>query len=165
MAQLKPVSLDVYAEARDEAHLILSRLMARLTPGEHVVRLAVSMDGQKTLTVVLPVTVEGADTTDALVGVDQKHFDDFVFLLTVGLAQPMSWGLMYQRSPASEQDGPAYSIQAWVLEWAALTKCDAALAEELIGDGEAASFEDAFSVHSEDEDGETIYPPVAYTIL
>lgn len=45
--QLNPVSLDVIAEAREEAHAVLATLMARLAPGEHVVRLGVDMEGQR----------------------------------------------------------------------------------------------------------------------
>ncbi|MFJ5780412.1 hypothetical protein [Streptomyces sp. NPDC093094] len=158
MAQLKPVSLDVLAEARDEVDLVVARLMARLTPGEHVVRLTVGMDDfDEVLSADLPVTVEGEAGADALVRVERKDFDNFVFLLTVGLAQTLSWGSMSLHSPAN-------TIKAWCLEYGALAECDAAYAEVLVGDGEPASFEVAFSVHTDEEDDEAIYPPVAYKI-
>ncbi|MFE5923585.1 hypothetical protein [Streptomyces sp. NPDC056468] len=165
VTQLKPVSLDVFAEARDEAHVVLAHLMARLAPGEHVVRLGVGMDGQKPLSAVLPVTVEGDGGSDDMVGVEPKYFDNFAFLLACGLAQKVCWGVMYLRSPATEQGDQAYTVRAWDLTWGALTECDAARAAELIGDREPAAFEDAFGVHSSNDGDEAVYPPVAYTVL
>ncbi|MGI5143928.1 hypothetical protein [Streptomyces sp. CA-106110] len=165
--KLKPVSLDVFAEARDEAHLVLARVMARLTPGEHVLRLGVGMDGQEQpLSATLPVTVQGEGGSDDLVGVESRYFDNFAFLLAVGLAQTLCYGVMYLRSPAEEEGGPAYTVQAWDLTWGALNECEAARAAELIEDREPAAFLNAFGVHTTaDEDDEAVYPPVAYTIL
>ncbi|MFF0206249.1 hypothetical protein [Streptomyces sp. NPDC005017] len=164
MAQLKPISLDVIAEARDEAHLVLARLMAPLAPGKHVIRLAVGMDDtEEILSSLLPVAVAGDAGAEALVSVDRKDFDNFVFLLTVGLVQTLCWGALTVCSLV--EDGPTYAIRAWCLEYGALAECSAALAAELIDGHEPASFEDAFSIHSVDEDGEAVYPPVAYTIL
>ncbi|MFD5574313.1 hypothetical protein [Streptomyces cadmiisoli] len=173
MAQLKPVSLDVFAEAREEAHAVLAHLMARLAPGEHVVRLGVGMDGQeRPLSATLTVTVKGDGGSDDLVGVELKYFDNFVFLLACGLAQTLCWGVMYLRSPAAEQDGVAYTVRAWDLAWGTLTECDAARAAELIGEREPAVFADAFGVHSsddgdeeDDDEDKAVYPPVAYTVL
>ncbi|WP_432044281.1 hypothetical protein [Streptomyces cadmiisoli] len=165
--KLKPVSLDVFAEARDEAHVVLANLMGRLAPGEHMVRLGVGMDGQeRPLSATLSVTVEGDGGPDDLVGVEPKHFDNFAFLLACGLAQTLCWGVMYLRSPAAEQAGAAYAIRAWDLTWGTLSECSAARAAELIGDREPAVFADAFGVHSSaEEDDEAIYPPVAYRVL
>ncbi|MFE1465197.1 MULTISPECIES: hypothetical protein [Streptomyces] len=167
MAQLKPVSLDVFAEARDEAHVVLANLMGRLAPGEHVVRLGVGMDGQeRPLSATLPITVEGDGGSEDLVGVEQKYFENFCFLLACGLAQTQCWGVMYLRSPATEQGGPAFVIRAWDLSWGVLNECQAVRAEELIGEREPAVFADAFGVHSNsDADDEAIYPPVAYSVL
>ncbi|CCK24380.1 hypothetical protein BN159_0001 [Streptomyces davaonensis JCM 4913] len=169
MAKLKPVSPAAFTEARDEAHAVLAHLMTRLAPGEHVVRLGVGMEGQdKPLSATLPITVKGDGGAEDLVGVEPKYFDNFVFLLACGLAQTMCYGVMYLRSPASagKVDCASYTVQAWDLDWGTLTECDAARAQELIGDREPAAFADAFGVHSEDDDGgESVYPPVAYTIL
>ncbi|MGV9456335.1 hypothetical protein [Streptomyces sp. NPDC003635] len=168
MAELKPVPLDVFAEARDEAHSVMARLLAQLAPGEHVVRLGVGMDGQEQpLSAVLPVTVEGDGGSDDLVGVESKFFDNFAFLLACGLAQKLCWGVMYLRSSSLAQGGPAFTVRAWDLTWGVLCECDAARAEELIGDREPAEFADAFGVHSSDDgdEDEAIYPPVAYTVL
>lgn len=169
MAKLKPVSVAAISEAREEAHAVLAHLMARLAPGEHVVRLGVGMEGQdKTLSATLPVTVEGNGSADDLVGVESKYFDNFVFLLTCGLAQTLSYGVMYLRSPAPETDDAPYTVQAWDLDWGVLHECDAARAQELIEDREPAVFLDAFGVHTdadEDDEGEAVYPPVAYSIL
>ncbi|MFJ9729211.1 hypothetical protein ACIRP3_41360 [Streptomyces sp. NPDC101209] len=168
MAQLKPISLDRFAEAREEAYIVLARLMARLAPGEHVVRLGVTMDGQeRPLTATLPLTVEGAGTLDDLVGAEEKYLDNMAFLLACGLAQPLSYGVMYLRSPSGQESGPASTIRAWHLAYTALNECSAAEAAELVGDGEQGTgFADAFGVHDEDEtEGEAVYPPVAYTVL
>ncbi|MER6233365.1 hypothetical protein ACFY1L_46160 [Streptomyces sp. NPDC001663] len=168
MAQLKPVSLDRFAEAREEAYTVLAHLMARLAPGEHVVRLGVTMDGQeRPLTATLPLTVEGEGTPDDLVGAEEKYLHNMAFLLACGLAQPLSYGVMYLRS-VSEEGGPACTVRAWHLCYTVLNECSAAEAAELVGDGERADFVDAFSVHSQPEDedgGEAVYPPVAYTVL
>lgn len=171
MTRLKPVSLDVFAEAHEEAHVVLAHLMASLTPGEHVARLAVGMDElERPVSAVLPLAVEGDGGADDLVGAEPKYLENFTFLLACGLAQTLCWGVLYLRSPASEPGGAAYTIRAWDLTWGVLTECDAARAEELIGDREPASFADAFGVHSsrdgdEDGGGEAVYPPVAYTVL
>ncbi len=100
--QLNPVSLDIIAEAREEAHAVLATLMARLAQGEHVVRLGVDMEGQRPVSAVLPVTVEGADGCDDLVGVESKYFDNFAFLLMCGLAQTLCSGVMYLRSTRAD---------------------------------------------------------------
>ncbi|WAZ18991.1 hypothetical protein STRCI_008673 [Streptomyces cinnabarinus] len=172
MAKLKPVSIAAFAEAREEAHVVLAHLMARLAPGEHVVRLGVGMEGQdQVLSATLPITVQGEGSAEDLVGVEPKFFDNFVFLLACGLAQTLSYGVMYLRSPSPvAAGGPSYTVQAWDLDWGTLTECDAARAQELIGEREPALFTDAFGVHclADDEDGdgaESVYPPVAYTVL
>ncbi|MET9913553.1 hypothetical protein ABZZ74_43555 [Streptomyces sp. NPDC006476] len=168
MAQLKPISLDRFAEAREEAYVVLARLMAQLAPGEHVVRLGVTVDGQeRPLTATLPLTVEGEGTPDDLVGAEEKYLDNLAFLLACGLAQPLSYGVMYLRSPSGREGGPASVIQAWHLAYGTLNECSAAEAAELVGGGEPdTGFADAFGVHSEDEaEGEAVYPPVAYTVL
>ncbi|MGW4661002.1 hypothetical protein ACWEP2_42980 [Streptomyces sp. NPDC004279] len=167
--KLKPVSPAAFADAREEAHLVLAHLMSRLSPGEHVVRLGVGMEGQEQpLSATLPVTVEGDGTSDDLVGVEPKYFDNFAFLLACGLAQTLCWGVMYLRSPSAEECGPAYTVRAWDLDWGTLLECDAARAAELIGDREPARFVDAFGVHPKhdgDGEGEAVYPSVAYTVL
>ncbi|MEU9737438.1 hypothetical protein [Streptomyces sp. NPDC048002] len=166
--KLKPVSLDVFAEAREEAHVVLAQGMGRLAPGEHVLRLGVGMDGQeRPLSATLALTVEGDGGPEDMVGVEGRYFDNFVFLLACGLAQTLSYGVMYLRSPAVESgEGPSWTVQAWHLAWGVLSECSAAEAAELIGDGEVAAFVDAPGVHSEDDgDAEAVYPPVAYTIL
>ncbi|MEV0185877.1 hypothetical protein AB0I54_42420 [Streptomyces sp. NPDC050625] len=166
--QLKPVSLDVIAEAREEAHAVVMTLMARLAPGEHVVRLGVDMEGQeRPLSATLPITVEGDGGSDDLVGAEPEYLDNFVFLLTCGLAQTLCSGVMYLRSPGA---GGSATVQAWHLCWGALNECPAAEAAELLGDREPGAYVDAFGVHSaddgDDEDGcEAVYPPVAYTVL
>ncbi|MFF3350833.1 hypothetical protein [Streptomyces sp. NPDC002779] len=168
MAELNPVPLDVIAEAREEAHAVMAHLMARLAPGEHVVRLGVGMDGQEPLSAVLPIAVEGDGGSEDLVGVEPKYFDNFAFLLTCGLAQRLCWGVMYLRSPAGEGRGRAYTVRAWHLVGGVLNECDAARAQELIGDREPAEFADAFGVHSiwdGDEGSGEAYPPMARTIL
>lgn len=166
MARLKPVSMNALAEARDEAHVVLAHLMARLAPGEHVVRLGVCMEDQDPLSATLPITVVGKGDAEDLVGVEPKYFDNMAFLLACGLAQTLCCGVMYLRSPAAEGDGAPYMVQAWDLDWGALTECTADRASELIGDREPAVFLDAFGVHSEnDGDDEAIYPPAVYTVL
>lgn len=162
--KLKPVSLDVFAEAREEAHAVLACLMSRLAPGEHVVRLGVDMEGQeRPLSAVLPITVEGDGGADDLVGVEDKYFDNFAFLLACGLAQTLCYGAMYLRSPGG--DGSVV-LRAWHLAWGALNECSAAEAAELLAGREPGVFEDAFSLHAPDEDeGEAVYPPIAYTVL
>ncbi|MFJ8034636.1 hypothetical protein [Streptomyces sp. NPDC096032] len=165
--QLKPVSLDVIAEARDEAHAVVMTLMARLAPGEHVVRLGVDMEGQeRPLSATLPITVEGDGSADDLVGAEPKYLENFVFLLTCGLAQTLCSGVMYLRS-AAPGDDEVSTVQAWRLCWGALTECPAAEAADLLGGGEPGAYVDAFGVHCEDgDDGcEAVYPPVAYTVL
>ncbi|MFD7880776.1 hypothetical protein ACFV5G_43145 [Streptomyces sp. NPDC059766] len=165
--KLKPISMDVFAEAREEAHAILARLMGRLAPGEHVLRLGIDMDGQESpLSATLPLTVEGDGGLDDLVGADTKWFDNFAFLLSCGLAQTLCYGVVYLRSPATEPGGAACTVQAWHLAWGVLGECSAAEAAELIGDGEPGLFLDAPGVHSaeDEEEGEAVYPPVAYTI-
>ncbi|MPY38272.1 hypothetical protein FNH09_45845 [Streptomyces adustus] len=161
MVQLPPVSLDVFDEARKEAYVILARVMARLARGEHVVRLGVTVDGmERPLSATLPLTVEGEGTADDLIGAEERYFENAAFLLACGLAQRLSYGVMYLRSPSGGVEGPAYVIRAWRLRWASLAECTAAEAAELIGDREPALFEDAFSL----QDDEAIYPPVAYEI-
>ncbi|MEU8606284.1 hypothetical protein OH540_35630 [Streptomyces sp. BPPL-273] len=162
--QLQPVSLDVIAEAREEAHAVLATLMARLAPGEHVVRLGVDMEGQEPVSAVLPITVEGNGGCDDLVGVEAKYFDNFAFLLMCGLAQTLCAGVMYLRSTG--EGGPA-TVRAWHLSWGALNECPAAEAAELLGGREPGAYEDAFGLHAADDgDGcEAVYPPVAYTVL
>ncbi|MGY6026871.1 hypothetical protein [Streptomyces spinosirectus] len=160
MAQLKPVSLDCFAEARDEAYVVLAHLMGRLAPGEHVVRLGVTMDGQeRPLTATLALTVEGEGTPDDLVGAEEKYFDNMAFLLACGLAQPLSYGVMYLCSPSDRVNGGSVpTIRAWHLAYAVLSECSAAEAAELVGGGErAAVFADAFGVHTEaEDDGEAV---------
>ncbi|MFI9772892.1 hypothetical protein ACIHJG_39575 [Streptomyces sp. NPDC052415] len=166
--KLKPISMDVFAEAREEAHTVLAQIMGRLAPGEHVLRLGVDMDGQeRPLSATLPLTVEGDGGRDDLVGAEERYFDNFVFLLACGLAQTLCHGVMYLRSPAGENEGASCTVQAWHLAWGLLDECSAAEAAELIGHGErAAAFLDAPGVHREDDgDTEAVYPPVAYTVL
>lgn len=163
--QLKPVSLYVIAEAREEAQAVLATLMARLAPGEHVVRLGVDMEGQeRPLSATLPITVVGVGGANDLVGAEPKYLDNFVFLLTCGLAQTLCSGVMYLRSPGAEGEA---TVQAWHLCWGALSECPAAEAAELLGAGEPGAYVDAFGVHSlDDGDGcEAVFPPVAYTVL
>ncbi|WP_432189984.1 hypothetical protein [Streptomyces sp. Tue6028] len=166
MVQLKPVSVNALAEAREEVSVILARLMTRMAPGEHILRLGLCVEGQEPLGAKLPVTVEGKGDADDLVGVEQCYMDNFAFLLTCGLAQTLSYGVMYLRSPAAEGDGAPYVVQAWDLDYGVLGECTAARAAELIGDREPAVFRDAFGVHTcEDDDSEDIYPPAVYTVL
>ncbi|GGR04171.1 MULTISPECIES: hypothetical protein [Streptomyces] len=165
--QLKPVSLDVIAEAREEAHAVLATLMARLAPGEHVVRLGVDMEGQEQpLSATLPITVEGDGGADDLVGAEAKWLDNFVFLLTCGLAQTLCSGVLYLRSCGA--DGQV-SVRAWHLCWGALNECPAAEAAELLEGREPGVYVDAFGLHAvdegDDDGGEAVYPPVAYTVL
>ncbi|MDT0467051.1 hypothetical protein [Streptomyces gibsoniae] len=167
--QLKPVSLDVIAEAREEAHAVLMTLMARLAPGEHVVRLGVDMEGQeRPLSATLPITVEGDGGADDLVGAEPTYLDNFAFLLTCGLAQTLCSGVMYLRSCAPGADSSA-TVRAWRLCWGVLTECPAAEAAELLDGREFGAYVDAFGLHCADdgdEDGcEAVYPPVAYTVL
>ncbi|GGQ97223.1 hypothetical protein ACIRPJ_33110 [Streptomyces asoensis] len=164
--KLKPVSMEVFAEARGEAHYVLARVMGDLAPGEYVLRLGVDMEGQeRPLSAALPLTVEGTGSLDDLVGADGKRFDNFALLLACGLAQRLSYGVMYLRSPASEPDGPD-TVQAWRLAWGVLNGCTAAEAAELLGDGVQAVFVDAPGVHGGDDgEGEGIYPPEAYRIV
>ncbi|MET9062813.1 hypothetical protein ABZX99_33940 [Streptomyces antibioticus] len=164
--KLNPISMDVFADAREEAHAVLARVMGGLAPGEHVMRLGVDMDGQeRPLSATLPLTVEGSGTLDDLVGAEAKYLDNFAFLLACGLAQSLCYGVMYLRSPATEPEGPA-TVQAWHLAWGVLNECSAAQAAELVGDGAQAVFVDAPGVYSEDDcDSEAVYPPVAYTVL
>lgn len=162
--QLQPVSLDVIAEAREEAHAVLATLMARLAPGEHVVRLGVDMEGQRPVSAVLPVTVEGDGGADDLVGAEPKYFDNFTFLLMCGLAQTLCSGVMYLRSTGA--DGQA-TVRVWHLSWGVLNECPAAEAAELLDGCDLGTCVDAFGLHSAaDGDGcEAVYPPVAYTVL
>ncbi|MEU5324650.1 hypothetical protein AB0G67_49360 [Streptomyces sp. NPDC021056] len=168
MAKLKPISPTRIAEAREEAYAVLARLMGQLAPGEHVVRLGVTMDGQeKPLCAVLPLTVEGDGGVDDLVGAEEKYLDNMAFLLMVGLAQPLSYGTLFLRSPAQGAEGETV-IRAWHLAYCTLNECTASEAAELIGDREPAVFLDAFGLHGSDEDddeGEAVYPPVAYTVM
>ncbi|MFI9830786.1 hypothetical protein ACIHIX_24200 [Streptomyces sp. NPDC051913] len=167
MAKLKPISPTRIAEAREEAYAVLARLMGRLAPGEHVVRLGVTMDGQeKPLSAALPLTVEGDGGPEDLVGAEEKYVDNMAFLLMVGLAQPLSYGTLYLRS-SSEVEGAACVIRAWHLSYCTLRECTVAEAAELVGVGEPAEFADAFGLHGgdEDEEIEAVYPPVAYTVL
>ncbi|MFE1442928.1 hypothetical protein [Streptomyces sp. NPDC058739] len=151
--------------------MIAARVMASLTPGEHVVRLWVGMDGVKPLSATLSIRVEGEGGPEDLLGVEPKYFENFVFLLACGLAQPLSWGVMFLRSPAGDREGEAHTIRVWDLGWGALTECDAERGEMLLGQRVQGRFLDAFGVHSEDdgdedegEDGEAVYPPGAYTV-
>ncbi|MEU1457370.1 hypothetical protein [Streptomyces avermitilis] len=164
--KLKPVSMKVFADAQEEAHIVLARIMAGLAPGEHVMRLGVDMEGQeRPLCATLPLTVEGIGSPDDLVGAEPKLLDNFAFLLSCGLAQTLCCGVMYLRSPSTEPGGAA-TVQAWHLAWGVLNECTASEAAELIGDGAQAEFVDAPGVHSEDDgDHEAVYPPVAYTVL
>ncbi|MGW1533852.1 hypothetical protein [Streptomyces aureus] len=166
MARLKPVSMNVLAEAREEAYYVIACLMAGLAPGEHVVRLGVCMDDQPSLSATLPITVEGAGGCDDMVEVDDKFFENFAFLLTCGLAQTLSYGVMYLRSPGDGAGGPAM-VQTWSLGWGALSELPANVAAELIGEREpAALFVDASPVAAMAEDGpcavESVFPPKAY---
>ncbi|MEU5436501.1 hypothetical protein AB0G73_24410 [Streptomyces sp. NPDC020719] len=161
--ELKPFSPAAFADAHEEAYSVLARLLSRLSPGEHVVRLGVAMEGQdRPLRATLSVTVEGHGTADDLVGVEPKYFENFALLLACGLAQTLCWGVMYLRSPSAEQSNQTYTVRAWDLDWGTLTECGAARAEELIGDREPAVFADAFGVHSESDgdEGEAV-PSVA----
>ncbi|MGV9290946.1 hypothetical protein, partial [Streptomyces sp. NPDC003719] len=142
-------------------------LMARLAPGEHVVRLGVDMEGQeRPVSAVLPITVEGDGGADDLVGAEPKYFDNFAFLLMCGLAQTLCSGVMYLRSTGT--DGRA-TVRAWHLSWGALSECPAAEAAELLDGREPGAYVDAFGLHAADdsEDGgcEAMFPPVAYTVL
>ncbi|MFJ3229060.1 hypothetical protein ACIPJS_37710 [Streptomyces sp. NPDC086783] len=167
MAKLKPVPVEEIREANEEAGVILARLMTRMAPGEHVLRLAVCMEDQDPLYAALAVTVEGKGDSDDLVGADPVYRDNFRFLLTCGLAQRLSYGVMYMRSPAPEEVGAPYVVNAWELDHGALTSCEAARADELLGSGEdTAAFRDAFSLYGgEGDGGEAIYPRAAYTVL
>lgn len=166
MAKMKPISPARIAEAREEAYAVLARLMGRLAPGEHLVRLGVTMDGQeKPLSAALPLTVEGDGGPEDLVGAEEKYLDNMAFLLMVGLAQPLSYGTLYLRSLSSESEGAAYVIRAWHLSYCTLSECSASEAAELIGEREPAVFADAFGLHGSDDEGEAVYPPIAYTIL
>ncbi|MFC7994493.1 hypothetical protein ACFUV2_35075 [Streptomyces pilosus] len=162
--QLKPVSLDVIAEAREEAHAVLATLMARLAPGEHVVRLGVDMEGQeRPLSATLPITVEGDGGGDDLVGAEPKWLDNFAFLLTCGLAQTLCSGVMYLRS--TDTEGQA-TVRAWHLSWGALDECSADEAAELLDGREPGVYVDAYGLHAPEDNGcEAVYPPVAYTVL
>ncbi|MET7390525.1 hypothetical protein ACFYPT_38530 [Streptomyces sp. NPDC005529] len=167
VVQLKPVPVNEIREANEEAGVILTRLMTRMAPGEHVLRLAVCMEDQDPLYAALAVTVEGKGDSDDMIGTDPVFQDNFRFLLTCGLAQRLSCGVMYMRSPAPAEVAAPYMVNAWELDHGALTSCEAARADELLGSGEDTSaFRDAFSLYnSEDGDGETIYPRAAYTVL
>ncbi|PWJ02009.1 hypothetical protein DKG34_41090 [Streptomyces sp. NWU49] len=165
--QLKPVSLDVIAEAREEAQAVLATLMARLAPGEHVVRLGVDMEGQeRPLSATLPITVEGDGGAEDLVGAEPKWLDNFVFLLTCGLAQTLCSGVLYLRSTGV--DGQV-TVRAWHLCWGALSECLAGEAAELLDGREPGAYADAFALHApddgEEDGGEAVFPPVAYTVL
>ncbi|MEU4090752.1 hypothetical protein [Streptomyces aureus] len=164
MARLKPVSTQLLAEAREEAYFVIACLMASLAPGEHVVRLGVCMDDQPSLSATLPITVEGAGDCDDMVEVDDRFFENFAFLLTCGLAQTLSYGVMYLRSPGNGADGPD-AVQAWNLGWGALSELPASVAAELIGEREpAVLFVDASPMASMAKDGhcESVFPPKAY---
>ncbi|MFE5753780.1 hypothetical protein ACFQ7I_08745 [Streptomyces massasporeus] len=165
--KLKPVSLDVIAESREEAHTVMATLMARLAPGEHVVRLGVDMEGQeRPLSATVALTVEGDGGADDLVGADPKYLDNFVFLLTCGLAQTLCSGVLYVRSQGA--DGQV-TVRAWHLCWGDLNECSSAEAAELLDGREPGVYVDAFGLHAADdgeEDGcEAVFPPVAYTVL
>lgn len=166
--QLKPVSLDVIAEAREEAQAVLAALMARLAPGEHVVRLGVDMEGQeRPLSATVAFTVEGDGGADDLVGAEAKYLDNFVFLLTCGLAQTLCSGVLYLRS----QEAGRVTVRARHLCWGALQECPAGEAAGLLGEREPGVYLDAFGLHADDDgdveedEGEAVYPPVAYTVL
>ncbi|MFF7452226.1 MULTISPECIES: hypothetical protein [unclassified Streptomyces] len=165
MAKLKPISPARIAEAREEAYAVLARLMGQLAPGEHVVRLGVTMDGEeKPLCAALPLAVKGDGGPEDLVGAEDRYLDNMAFLLMVGLAQPLSYGTLYLRSPSGGEEGAACVIRAWHLAYCTLSECTASEAAELIGDREPAVFLDAFGLHGSDE-GEAVYPPIAYTVL
>ena len=74
-----------------------------------------------------------------------------------------------KKKEAAPPPSPEEAIAALFSQaYAALSECSAAEAAELVGSGEqAVTFADAFSVHTEaeDDDGEAVYPPVAYTVL
>ncbi|MGW3631873.1 hypothetical protein ACWD7F_17190 [Streptomyces sp. NPDC005122] len=167
MTQLKPVPVKQIREANEEAGVILARLMTRMAPGEHVLRLAVCMEDQDPLYAALAVTVEGKGDSDDMIGADQAFQENFRFLLMCGLAQRLSSGVMYMRSPAAAGVGAPYMVTAWELDHGTLTSCEAARADELLGSGEdTAAFRDAFSLYGgEHGDTEAIYPRAAYTVL
>ncbi|MGX1549554.1 hypothetical protein [Streptomyces adustus] len=174
--ELKPVSPAVLAEARDEASEIMARLMGRLAPGQHVLRMWVGMDGmEKKLRAVLKVTVEGDGGADDLVEVEEKWFDNFVFLLTVGLAQKLAYGLMHLQSTAIGAQVPVCTVQSWSLVWGLFSENSGQETADVLGRYvEGASFLDAVSVYADGAEdaadegsgqAEAVYPPVAYTVL
>ncbi|MFE2823544.1 hypothetical protein [Streptomyces sp. NPDC059271] len=166
MTKLKPVPVADIQEANEEAGVILARLMSRMAPGEHVLRLGVAVDDES-LKATLPVTVEGRGDADDLVGADPVYQNNFRFLLMIALAQRFAVGVMYLRSPAPTGDPAPYMVSAWELDHCAVTSCKAARAADLLGGGESgAAFRDAFSLDDADDDGsESIYPRAAYTVL
>ncbi|MCX4581454.1 hypothetical protein OHB41_51845 [Streptomyces sp. NBC_01571] len=145
----------------------MSNLFSRLTPGEHVVRLAVCVEDQEPARATLPVSVEGRGDLDDLIAPEPKFFENFAFLLGIGLAQKVSYGLMCLRSPAAASDGGArYTGRVWDLDRGALTPAGAERAAELIGNWESTRFLDAYGVQTGDEnDVEAIYPRHVYTVL
>lgn len=164
--QLKPVPQEVIAESHEEATAILINLMARLTPGEHVARLVVTMEGHKPTTAVLPITVEGNGTADDLIGTEPERLENFAFLLTCGLAQTRCTGVMFVRSPSPNADEHAV-VRAWQLFCGVMDECPAAAAAELLGNRLEAetTFVNAFGVHSTDEadEAEADHPHPALT--
>ncbi|MFH8492472.1 hypothetical protein [Streptomyces longisporoflavus] len=164
--QLKPVPMDVIAEAREEADSVVLNLMARLMPGQHEARLIVTMEGQKPLTAVLPLTVEGDGSRDDMIGAEPARLENFAFLLTVALAQHLSSGVMLLRSTGAGTAGQD-KVRVWTLFWGVLEETRSAEAADLMhGMLTGVDFADAFGVHSPDDDeDEAIYPPSAYRLL
>ncbi|MGW6488198.1 hypothetical protein [Streptomyces sp. NPDC055056] len=143
----------------------MANLFARLTPGDHVVRLAVCVEDQEPARATLPVTVEGKGDLDDLIAPEPKYFENFGYLLAIGLAQTVSYGLMCLRSPA-EADGARYEGRVWDLGHGALTPAQADRAAELIANWESTRFLDAYGVQTGEEgDAEAIYSRHLYTVL
>ncbi|MER7983394.1 hypothetical protein [Streptomyces sp. NPDC095817] len=148
---LKVVSPAEFTAAHKEAYAILSNLFGRLTPGDHVVRLAVCVEDQEPARATLPVTVEGRGDLDDLIGAESRYFENFAYLLAIGLAQTVAYGLMCLRSPA-DADGARYEGRVWDLDRGALVPADADRAAELIANWEDTRFRDAYGLQTGQED-------------
>ncbi|MGW5739737.1 hypothetical protein [Streptomyces sp. NPDC055261] len=155
--------MDVIAEAREEAASVVLNLMSRLMPGQHEARLIVTMEGQKSLTAVLPLTVEGDGSREDMVGAEPARLENFTFLLMAALAQHLSSGVMLLRSTGAGAAGRD-KVRVWTLFWGVLKETRSAEAAELMhGKLTDVELADAFGVHSPDDD--SIYPPCAYRLL
>ncbi|MFF0143648.1 hypothetical protein ACFYRN_45620 [Streptomyces sp. NPDC005227] len=164
---LKVVSPAEFTEAHKEAYAILANLFGRLTPGDHVVRLAVCVEDQEPARATLPVSVEGRGDLDDLIAPEPKYFENFAYLLAIGLAQRVAYGLMCLRSPATADDGAVQCTgRVWDLDRGALTPAGSERAAELISNWTSTRFLDAYGVQTGDEDdADAIYPRHLYTVL